>query len=173
MTWTRRRRQGCAERGLVSCRFMKHNPTVEIRDLLVRAFTEEIKQSVRLSHRDCVELRQNLISLRDEDVKRLLPYVLIDLLETHSDDYRNIEDGDAVIRLLTPIAQDQYPDVPGLTRAEEDYMARAQGKLYSLFTSDQVAAIAKWLEAAKSWEDLCFCREQVEIAHRYWSEKAA
>src|SRR6185503_13524143 len=103
MIWIRRRSRSCGEVEPVICRCMKHNQTAEIKDLLVRAFAEEIKQSASLSHRDCVELRQNLISLREEDVKRLLPFVLIDLLETHTNDCRKLEDSDAVIRLLTPI----------------------------------------------------------------------
>jgi hypothetical protein len=161
---------------------MKDNLKAEVRDLLVRAFTEEMKQVGTVSHSDCVALREDLIMLRDEDVKELLPFVLIDLLETHSNDYRNIENGDAVIRLLSPVqpTKFEHPELPKMTAAEEEHAARAQifmaerqNKLYSVFSRDQAAAVAKWLEGAKSWEDLCFCGELIEIAHKYWSEKAA
>jgi hypothetical protein len=154
---------------------MTQNPTAEIKDLIMNAFAEEMKQTISLSHSDFVELRQDLISLRDEDIKSLLPFVLIDLLETHTNDYWKIENGDAVVRLLTPVEpiEDAHPNVPGLTKAEEEYMAREQNGLFSIFSASQAASIARWLEAAKGWEDLCFCRDQIEIANRYWSQKAS
>ena len=154
---------------------MKYNPIAEIKELLVQAFAEEIKHSVSLSHHDCVLLRQDLISLRVEDIKRCLPFVLIDLLETHTNDYRNIEDSDAVIRLLTPIETTSggHPNATGLTRSEEEYVNQEQSKLFSAFSVGQAASIAKWLEEAKNWEDLCFCRTQIEIAHRYWTQRAS
>jgi hypothetical protein len=148
---------------------------LEIKDLILGAFADESIEAINLNHQDCVIVRSQLIGLRDSDVKKLLPIVLIDLLETHTNNYANTEDSDAVIRLLTPVGlmlNEESDQEMGLTKAEEEYLAEGQAKLYSLFSSKQAAAIAAWLETAQDWLDLLFCRDQIKMAYGYWSKRA-
>ena len=147
----------------------------EIKELLLYAFADELKEGVKLNHEDCVLLRQELISLRDSDVKKCLPIVLIDLLETHTDNYTDSESSDSVVRLLTPIglAQNEKSNLEkGLTKSEEDYLFREQTRLFSIFAPEQRAAIAAWLGATRVWVDLFFYRDEIEIAYKYWSTEA-
>ncbi len=78
---------------------MKDQET-ETKDLICRAFDKELHNERKLSHSECVELRHSIIRLYDSDIVRFLPQVLIDLVDTHTNDYGNTEDIEEVVFTL-------------------------------------------------------------------------
>jgi hypothetical protein len=148
---------------------------LRVKALLLSVFADEFSKTPPLSHHDCLTLRRELITLRDSDIKNCLPQVLLDLLETHTNDYTNSENVEEVVSLLNPVANDKRAQ-PHPEREEIiinlEPLARRQTELYSLFSVKQAEAIAAWLDLATHWEDLFFHRERVKMALVYWTQKA-
>jgi hypothetical protein len=116
-----------------------------------------------------------MVMLRDLDVKERLPQVLIDLVDTHTDDFRNTENVEEVIWLLAPVdawePDSRHPEMPQLN-IDKGYLATEKAKLFASFSEKQAAAIAFWLQSAIEWGDLALRRDQVASALRYWTHKA-
>jgi hypothetical protein len=140
-----------------------------IRCEIERSFSAELSHGRRLSHSECVALRSQLALLDLADLKECLPQVLIDLLESHTDDYRNTEDIEDVVWFLMPVEQGE--GAFGLARIGGEgakLVHSASEKIQKSLNPDQRAAIAHWLKVALEWEDLLLRREEVELAVRYW-----
>lgn len=71
-----------------------------VRQELLAAFPDSPgDDSTRITHEDCLETRELLPSIKDEDIAFVLKHVLLDLLDTHSIEDPQ-ESADAVIQYL-------------------------------------------------------------------------
>jgi hypothetical protein len=141
----------------------------ETKSCLRRAFAPDISTSESLSHEDCLALRSQLASLSPEDVRECLPAVLIDLVDSHTNDMNTTENVEEVIWFLNPDEDELGEDSDGGLAA----LSRHKARVFDSFSLQESAAVARWLQLAITWGDLQLCRDQVEMALRYWAKKAA
>jgi hypothetical protein len=100
----------------------------------------------------------------------LLKLLLRDaLVDSHTDDMNVTENVEEVIWFLDPGEDDLGEENGGGFAA----LSRHKASVFGSFSSQESAAVARWLQLATSWGDLQLRREQVEIALHYWARKAA
>jgi hypothetical protein len=111
--------------------------------------------------------------LANEFLKPMLAQVLMDLVETHTHDYRRTEDVEEVVWFLLPVESpsDSSTDA-AVSDAGQEFLKREKQSVFALFSKPQVGAILAWLELARTWEDLSLRRDQVEDAVRFWKVQA-
>ena len=114
------------------------------------------------SHNDCVTLRLEMCLLKPPDLQWYLPRVLIDLLDTHTNDFINTEDAEFVIMLLDA---KRYLSEGRI----KDY--ERNNKEFEIFNKEQSHAILEWLLFASSWSDFEIFRDDVLSAIDYWRDK--
>jgi hypothetical protein len=152
-----------------------------VRQLLRSAFPPvgERKDLRPLTHEECVEMRSGIISLEREYIQYYLPQILIDLIETHVK--TSVNDSADLVRILDLTMDNMnYDAVERLwgrqgvedTHKQESELRRWKTEMYASFSSEQAHAICKWLELAKSWEDLQLYQKDVDAALRYWRKRA-
>jgi hypothetical protein len=146
--------------------------TFRIKDQLRRAFGGESQRISPLSHDECLQLRRKLISLDAASLQITLPQVLIDLVDTHTSDYRDPQDVEEVVRFLdanppTELDSLRHPESP---KVEIDVVAlsREKAALFEVFSSEQINAISSWLQLAKHWPEMQLRPEDMRSAVEYW-----
>ncbi len=136
-----------------------------------------------ISHRDAVEfLRSKLISLSEQDFEYCLPLVLIELLESHTNDPYNTEGADDVLNIL-----DVEPAPPDFEWEKQEfgdeaatYSAKAteelrniRRRLFTNFTPQQAQAISAFLSEVETWRDYETIQDVLRSAKSYWQRRAS
>ncbi|MHB1460749.1 MAG: pentapeptide repeat-containing protein [Armatimonadota bacterium] len=140
---------------------IKHIPDPEsVRSTLREAFNY---QSTRgMTHEEYIELRQDLSLLSSEDLQWMLPFVLEELVDTHTGHYADNDNADFVLMKLDA----------GNPKSS-DWEREFDREQFKLFTPAQCWAVYQWLMLAISWQDYAEWRNHLEPAIVYWRERAA
>ena len=150
---------------------------VDLKTALYQAFPKHREGPKHLDHASFVELRRDLSLLDHDSLQRCLPQVLVDLLETHTNDPGNEEGAESVIRCLEVVSDSRNydSDVEFLGRAAADGISAENSErdllkesVFAGFTNEQAAALARWLEIASQWTDFKYCRAELDSALAYW-----
>lgn len=134
------------------------------------------------THAEFVRLRRDLPLLSPKSLRSVLPAVLVELLRSHTDDRSNDEGAEAVVLYLD--VQCDYPDEasdrerfgPSAANTAKEglgHLRAAKAKTFADFTPEQARAILAWLENARNWGDLYYCKRELESAITYWATKAS
>lgn len=153
--------QGADLTDAVMTEAIMHIPDAEsVRSLLREAFNYQ--STAGMTHEEYVEQRQHLPLLFPEEMQWMLPFVLEELLDTHTGDYVDSENAEYVLMRL---------DAGDPTSS--DWTRQFSREQFELFTSAQSWAVYQWLILAISWEDYVSWRKELEFAIVYWRERAA
>jgi len=117
------------------------------------------------NHADWIKLRRKIVHLLPVDVLKILPYVLFDLIFTHTGHYIESEDAEFVIMFLDDRSEDMLLVCPTI------FQLRA-GR-FDLFNKEQSSAVHMWLLLAKTWDDFPDWQDHLDAAIKYWEAKAA
>jgi hypothetical protein len=133
-----------------------------------------------LTHEECMGLRSRLISLTLEDFFEVLPRLLEDLLDTHTDRPGDPEDADHVIDILDVptvgadgrFARERWGrDTFLKIRDDEEDLRSTKYSMFETVTHLQASAISMWLVLARSWKDLEWNIDEVNSALVYWNSR--
>lgn len=153
----------------------------DLKAALYQAFPKHREGPKLLDHASFVELRRDLSLLDHDSLQRCLPQVLIDLLQTHTNDPDNDEGAESVIRCLEVVSHSRNhdSDVQTFGRAAADAIAAEttqrdllKESVFANFTNEQAAALATWLEMASQWTDFKYCRAELQSALTYWRSRS-
>lgn len=154
---------------------------VDLKTALYQAFPKHREGPKHLDHASFVELRRDLSLLDHDSLQRCLSQVLINLLQTHTNDPDNEEGAEAVIRCLEVISHRRSygSDVQVFGRAAADAIAAENNErdllkesVFADFTEEQAAALARWLAIASQWADFKYCQAELESALAYWKSRS-
>lgn len=148
-----------------------------VQGLLRKAFG--YSNLARYSHQDYVALRLEMAKLGPEDLQELLPLVLDDLLDTHTDNDINSEDSEYVIMMLdvdvTYSSERERSDTElfgekqvAQHKSSNEYLRQLKSRDYILFTTTQCNAVYEWLLLARTWGDFTDYKDEIEGAIAYW-----
>jgi hypothetical protein len=136
-----------------------------------------------LSHKDAVDFfRSNLVTFSPSDFHYYLPRVLLELLQTHTNDPYENEGAEAVLGLLDIEPSQAHTEweaaqfgVNAATYAADarKRLAEMRRERIEMFTSTQAEAVAAFLMEAAKWRDFDNMRDVLANAQSYWNEKAA
>lgn len=137
-----------------------------IRRMLKEAFADvpcpyEEEACGPMFHEEAVALRENFYNLTPEQLQYDLPYLLEDLLDTHTGDDIETEEAESLIMQLDPFSSN-------------DAVVRSiRLKQFANFTREQAQAICEWLRLARTWNDLRIFVKDVDTAIDYWCQHAS
>ena len=114
------------------------------------------------SHNDCIILRIEMCLLNPPDLQWYLPRVLIDLLDTHTNDFWETENAEFVIMLLDA---KRYMSEGRINDYER------KNKEFEIFNKEQSRAILEWLLFASYWSDFELFSDDVLSAIEYWRDR--
>jgi hypothetical protein len=134
-----------------------------------------------LSHEGCLYMRSRLTSICSRDLPYYLVQVLVDATNTHTGDFCNSEDAEAIVRYLNVMAHEIDPalfkdalskEQTSKITSDREYLSVLKQKTFEPFTKEQASAICEWLEDARNWPELKWNQDQVESALKYWKTKS-
>lgn len=136
-----------------------------VRRMLKEAFADvpcpyEEEACGPMFHEEAVTLRSDFYNLTPEQVRYDLPYLLEDLLDTHTGDNIETEDVEYLILQLDPL------------RNNDEIGNRLRLERFANFTGEQAQAVCEWLRLARTWNDLERFTDWVDAALDYWSQYA-
>ncbi len=131
-----------------------------VRSLLREAFNYQ--STAGMTHEEYVEQRQHLPLLFPEEMQSMLPFVLEEIVDTHTGHYA---DNDNTEYVLMRLSVNDPKDT--------DWDREFDREQFNLFTPTQSRAVYQWLMLAISWQDYAEWRKYLEQAIVYWRERAA
>lgn len=159
----------------------------KIRKLLMEAFKEDIKngeikgyKNYKLTHKRLVKLRLEMCKICAEDLKYCLPYVLEDLLDTHTNDPIKTENIEYVFMYLN--VRCYMSQKSRASRIKQfgkealkeklDFSTKYNEDSFKTFTKEQAKAIKEWLLYAENWKDVEPDGDDFKGALAYWTKRA-
>lgn len=132
-----------------------------VRRMLKEAFADvpcpyEEDACGQMFHEEAVELRENFYNLTPEQLQYDLPYLLEDLLDTHTGDDIETENVEYLVMQLNPLG------------GGSAVSRRTQLERFENFTREQAQAICEWLRLARTWNDLRLFTKEADAALDYW-----
>ncbi len=153
--------QGADLTDAVMTEAIMHIPDPEsVRSILREAFNHQ--STAGMTHEEYVEQRQHLPLLFPDELQWMLPFVLEELLDTHTGDYTNSENAEFVLMKLNAVDP-----------KSSDWEREFDRRQFKLFTPAQSWAVYQWLMLAISWQDYAEWRNHLQPAIVYWRERAA
>ncbi|HEX8847501.1 MAG TPA: hypothetical protein VF791_22855 [Pyrinomonadaceae bacterium] len=114
----------------------------------------------QINHEVCLKLRRDFYNYEPEEIQYMLPFILEDLIHTHTGDDIETEDAEYLILQLDPFGIDN------------ELVRNNQLEQFSIFSKKQAHAICEWLKLARGWEDLKRFTHWVDTAIDYWCGRA-
>ena len=139
-----------------------NQPGEYVKRLLQEAFSDvpcpaewEKLGRCEMTHEDCLYFRKSFYNYEPDEIHYLLPFLLVDLIDTRTGDDVQTEDAEYLIFQLDPLR-------------DEGVFQEVTLRQFKDFTIRQAWAICEWLKLAKSWPDLRIFGLEVEAAIAYW-----
>lgn len=154
-----------------------------VRYLLKKAFPNAFRRKPRIKHNNLVNMRKDIALFTSEDLHWILPLILEDLLDTHTNDQVSTDGLEFVLMTLnktnyvSEATERQYVEMWGSEfleheRAARAFVQKASDNDFVLFTQNQSQAVYEWLCLASRWEDTKMWQDDLIGAMEYWKQRS-